>query len=70
MPCVNRRPVLLRLAQRFGDSFFLLVADGHQVLCLDMLTGELPVQGYSGAVGGRIPMGGPSLAGAAGLARA
>ncbi|EZH78726.1 IclR family transcriptional regulator [Ectopseudomonas composti] len=51
------RPVLLRLAQRFGDSFFLLVADGHQVLCLDMLAGTLPVQSYSGAVGGRIPMG-------------
>lgn len=51
------RPVLLRLAQRFGDTFFLLVADGHQVLCLDMLAGQLPVQSYSGAVGGRIPMG-------------
>lgn len=53
----HARPVLLRLAQRFGDSFFLLVADGFQVLCLDMLAGELPVQSYSGAVGGRIPMG-------------
>lgn len=51
------RPVLLRLAQRFGDTFFLLVADDHQVLCLDMLAGQLPVQSYSGAVGGRIPMG-------------
>ncbi|UZZ09730.1 IclR family transcriptional regulator [Ectopseudomonas mendocina] len=51
------RPVLLRLAQRFGDTFFLLVADGHQVLCLDMLAGQLPVQSYSGTVGGRIPMG-------------
>ncbi|MBU2323027.1 MAG: helix-turn-helix domain-containing protein, partial [Gammaproteobacteria bacterium] len=38
------RPALLRLAQRFGDSFFLLVADGYQVLCLDMLAGALPVQ--------------------------
>lgn len=53
----HARPLLLRLAQRFGDSFFLLVADGFQVLCLDMLAGELPVQSYSGAVGGRIPMG-------------
>lgn len=51
------RPALLRLAQRFGDSFFLLVADGFQVLCLDMLAGEQPVQSYSGSVGGRIPMG-------------
>lgn len=51
------RPVLLRLAQRFGDSFFLLVPDGYHVLCLDLLTGEQPVQSYSGAVGGRIPMG-------------
>src|SRR3990167_8365907 len=51
------RPVLLRLAQRFGDSFFLLVADGYQVLCLDMLAGELPVQSYSRSVGGRMPMG-------------
>lgn len=53
----HARPVLLRLAQQFGDSFFLLVADCYQVLCLDMLAGELPVQSYSGAVGGRIPMG-------------
>ncbi|WP_165496951.1 IclR family transcriptional regulator [Phytopseudomonas dryadis] len=53
----HARPVLLRLAQGFGDSFFLLVADGYQVLCLDMLAGELPVQSYSRAVGGRIPMG-------------
>ncbi len=51
------RPVLLRLAQRFGDSFFLLVPDGYHVLCLDLLAGEQPVQSYSGAVGGRIPMG-------------
>lgn len=53
----HARPALLRLAQRFGDSFFLLVADGYQVLCLDMLAGELPVRSYSCEVGGRIPMG-------------
>ncbi|WP_165491585.1 IclR family transcriptional regulator [Stutzerimonas kirkiae] len=51
------RPVLLRLAQRFGDSFFLLVRDGYDVLCLDLLAGEQPVQSYSRSVGGRIPMG-------------
>lgn len=51
------RPALLRLAQRFGDSFFLLVPDGYHVLCLDLLAGNQPVQSYSAAVGGRIPMG-------------
>ena len=51
------RPALLRLTQRFGDSFFLLVPDGYHVLCLDLLAGKQPVQSYSAAVGGRIPMG-------------
>jgi DNA-binding IclR family transcriptional regulator len=51
------RPALLRLAQRFGDSFFLLVPDGYHVLCLDLLAGKQPVRSYSAAVGGRIPMG-------------
>ncbi|HAW39029.1 MAG TPA: IclR family transcriptional regulator [Pseudomonas sp.] len=51
------RPALWRLARRFGDSFFLLVPDGHHVLCLEMQDGEQPVRCYSHAVGGRIPMG-------------
>lgn len=51
------RPALLRLAERFGDSFFLLVADGDAVLCLEMHGGREPVRSYSEAVGGRIPMG-------------
>lgn len=51
------RPALLRLAARFGDSFFLLVPDGHAVLCLEMQGGQQPVRSYSQAVGGRIPMG-------------
>lgn len=51
------RPALLRLAECFGDSFFLLVPDGHAVLCLEMNGGREPVRCYSEAVGGRIPMG-------------
>jgi DNA-binding IclR family transcriptional regulator len=51
------RPALARLAQRFGDSFFLLVPDGYSVLCLEVMHGEHPVRSYSEAVGGRIPMG-------------
>lgn len=51
------RPALLRLAERFGDSFFLLVPDGYAVLCVEMQGGQQPVRSYSQAVGGRIPMG-------------
>lgn len=51
------RPALLRLSARFGDSFFLLVPDGYQVMCLEVLHGEQPVRSYSQAVGGQIPMG-------------
>ena len=51
------RPALLRLAERFGDSFFLLVPDGYAVLCLERQGGRQPVRSYSEAVGGRIPMG-------------
>jgi DNA-binding IclR family transcriptional regulator len=51
------RPLLLRLAERFGDSFFLLVPDSYAVLCLEMQGGQQPVRSYSEAVGGRIPMG-------------
>lgn len=51
------RPALLRLAECFGDSFFLLVPDGHAVLCLERQGGKQPVRSYSEAVGGRIPMG-------------
>lgn len=53
----HARPALLRLAERFGDSFFLLVPDGHAVLCLERQGGRQPVRSYSDGVGGRIPMG-------------
>lgn len=53
----HARPALLRLAEQFGDSFFLLVPDGHAVLCLERQDGRQPVRSYSEAVGGRIPMG-------------
>lgn len=51
------RPALLRLCERFGDSFFLLVPDGYAVLCLEVQDGQHPVRSYSHTVGGRIPMG-------------
>lgn len=50
-------PALLRLAECFGDSFFLLVPDGDVVLCLERQGGKEPVRSYSEAVGGCIPMG-------------
>lgn len=53
----HARPALLRLAEQFGDSFFLLVPDGQAVLCLERQDGRQPVRSYSEAVGGRIPMG-------------
>ncbi len=51
------RPALLRLAERFGDSFFLFVPDGYHALCLEVQDGDYPVRSFTRGVGGRVPMG-------------
>ncbi|WP_022729866.1 IclR family transcriptional regulator [Fodinicurvata sediminis] len=51
------RPSLLRLAGQFGDSFFLFVPDGYDVVCLDICDGDYPVRSYTRGIGGRVPLG-------------
>ena len=58
------RPVLDRLAQRTGDSIFLLVRSGLDAVCLERVEGGFPVQAHTLNVGARRPLG----VGAAGMA--
>jgi DNA-binding IclR family transcriptional regulator len=58
------RPVLDRLAQRTGDSIFLLVRSGLDAVCLERVEGGFPVQAHTLDVGARRPLG----VGAAGMA--
>ncbi|MCG7200743.1 hypothetical protein MD273_13490 [Marinobacter pelagius] len=48
---------LLDMAEALGDSFFLMVPDGFQVLCLDIVDGQHPARSYTRQKGDRIPFG-------------
>lgn len=48
---------LLELSEALGDSFFLMVPDGFQVLCLDIVDGQYPARSYTRKKGDRIPFG-------------
>lgn len=48
---------LLDMAETLGDSFFLMVPDGFQVLCLDIVDGQHPARSYTRQKGDRIPFG-------------
>jgi DNA-binding IclR family transcriptional regulator len=58
------RQVLVRLAQQSGDTVYLMVRGGADVVCLDLAEGEFPIRSHTFSVGGRRPLG----FGAAGLA--
>ena len=58
------RPALDRLAQRTGDSIFLLARSGNDLVCLERVEGGFPIQTHTLDVGARRPLG----AGAGGLA--
>lgn len=51
------RPALMRLAEQFGDTFFLFVPDGYFALCLEMQQGAHPTQRFAHSIGARILMG-------------
>lgn len=51
------RPALMRLAERFGDTFFLFVPDGYFALCLEMQQGAHLTQRFAQSIGARILMG-------------
>ncbi|WP_265936911.1 IclR family transcriptional regulator [Marinobacter sp. NP-4(2019)] len=48
---------LLDMAETLKDSFFLMVPDGFQVLCLDIVDGQNPARSYTRRKGDRIPFG-------------
>lgn len=48
---------LLEMAESLGDSFFLMVPDGFQVLCRDIVDGQYPARSYTRGRGDRIPFG-------------
>lgn len=65
MPLVDKfRPVMQRLARMSGDTVFLVVRDGDEVLCLHREEGPLPVKVFTIDVGRRRLLG----IGAGGLA--
>jgi len=47
---------LLRLADRFGDTFSLSIRSGLDVMCLDRQQGWYPIQAYALEIGGRRPL--------------
>jgi DNA-binding IclR family transcriptional regulator len=58
------RQVLLRLARQSGDTVYLMVRGGADIVCLDLAEGEFPIRSHTFNIGGRRPLG----FGAAGLA--
>lgn len=65
MPLVNRfRPLMQRLARMSGDTVFLVVRDGDEVVCLHREEGPLPVKVFTIDAGHRRLLG----IGAGGLA--
>lgn len=54
---VTWRPVLERLAERFGQTMHLVRRAGSDVVVVDMQVGSAPVQVLTSGIGGRLPMG-------------
>ncbi|MDO8942439.1 MAG: IclR family transcriptional regulator [Burkholderiaceae bacterium] len=54
MPLVARfKPMMQRLARMSGDTVFLLVRDGDEVVCLHREEGPYPIKVFTVSVGGR-----------------
>ncbi|ANF56514.1 IclR family transcriptional regulator [Halotalea alkalilenta] len=51
------RPALMRLAERFGERFFLFVEDGYHALCLELQEGCHRTSSFTRGVGGRVLFG-------------
>lgn len=51
------RPILLRLTESYGDTFFLLVRDGYTAVCIDRSHGSFPIRSITEDVGGRALLG-------------
>ena len=51
------RGALMRVAERTGDSAFLMVRSGYDAVCLAKQDGVVNVRTLTGGAGGRIPLG-------------
>lgn len=51
------RPILLRLTESFGDTFFILVRDGYSAVCIDRSHGSFPIRSITEDIGGRAYLG-------------
>jgi DNA-binding IclR family transcriptional regulator len=51
------RPTLERLADKSGDSVFLVVRSGLDSVCIDRVEGSYPIQTRTLEIGGRRPLG-------------
>ncbi|RQN09090.1 IclR family transcriptional regulator [Aeromicrobium camelliae] len=50
------KPVLRSLADRFGDTAYLMVPSGRNAVCIDAITGDSPVTVNAVAVGSSLPL--------------
>lgn len=51
------QPTLQTLAEKSGDSVFLMVRSGLDAVCIDLLEGSYPIQTRTLEIGGRRPLG-------------
>ncbi|VVE62068.1 IclR family transcriptional regulator [Pandoraea captiosa] len=51
------QPTLQTLAEKSGDSVFLMVRSGLDAVCIDLLEGGYPIQTRTLEIGGRRPLG-------------
>ncbi|QHE92564.1 helix-turn-helix domain-containing protein [Pandoraea fibrosis] len=51
------QPTLQALAEKSGDSVFLMVRSGLDAVCIDLLEGGYPIQTRTLEIGGRRPLG-------------
>jgi len=51
------RPTLERIADKLGDSVFLVVRSGLDSVCIDSVEGSYPIQARTLDIGGRRPLG-------------
>lgn len=51
------QPAMHRLAEKSGDSVFLVVRSGLDTVCIDRLEGSYPIQTRTLNIGGRRPLG-------------
>jgi len=51
------QPILIRMAERTGDSVYLVARSGFDTVCIDRLEGSYPIKARTMEVGSRRPLG-------------